>query len=516
MDSAATKAEIEKPTIVIRTENLTKRFAQVTANDSISIVIHKGEIHCLLGENGAGKTTLAECLYGFYKPESGKLYIDGEEIRLSSPSDAIRKGIGMVHQHFILVPVLSVTENIIAGTHSPGVLLHLNEAESEIKELCKEYEVDLDPRAKVWQLSVGQQQWVEILKALYVGVRVLILDEPTAVLTPLEADKLFAILKKMTDKGLSIIFITHKLKEVMQISDRVTVLKKGKWVATVNTTDVTMEQLSQMMVGRKVMFRIEKEVLPEGEPILEIKDLHSRNDRGIEALNGLSLSIKDHEILGLAGVAGNGQRELFEALIGVRDVESGQIIFNGENIIHESPGNIMAKGVRHIPEDRLKEGLIPDFSVAENLILGEQDSKNLKSGFFIDGRKVEKFASDCISTFEIVTPSPSQIIRFLSGGNLQKAVLARELSQKPTCLLANQPTRGLDVGAIEYVHTRLLAERIEGAAILLISDDLDELMNLSDRIAVIFKGNLMGTFNPLEVEVDKLGLLMAGIADSGL
>ena len=514
MDSAETKTENKETTLVIRTKNMTKSFGQVVANDSVSIDIRKGEIHCLLGENGAGKTTLAECLYGFYKPESGKLYIDEEEVHLSSPSDAIRLGIGMVHQHFILIPVLSVTENIIAGTHSPGILLNLNKAENEIRVLCSEYEVDLDPRARIWQLSVGQQQWVEILKALFVGVRVLILDEPTAVLTPQEADKLFAILKKMTDKGLSIVFITHKLKEVMQISDRVTVLKKGKWVATVNTAEVTMEQLSQMMVGREVMFQLEKEKTTQGKPILEIKDLHARSDRGYEAVNGLNIYLREYEILGLAGVAGNGQKELFEVLIGVRNAEGGQIIFMGENITNNSPRTIMAKGMRHIPEDRLKEGLITDFSVAENLILGEQDSKEIKSGFFIDGRKVDKFASECISTFEIVTPSPSQITRFLSGGNLQKAVLARELSQKPKCLLANQPTRGLDVGAIEYVHKRLLKQRMEGAAILLITDDLDELMKLSDRIAVMFKGNLMGTFCPGEVEIDKLGLLMAGIADS--
>lgn len=507
---AITKGKM--PTVILRTEDLTKRFPQVVANDSISIDIRGGEIHCLLGENGAGKTTLAECLYGFYKPEGGKLFIEEKEVFINSPQDAIQLRIGMVHQHFILVPTLSVTENIIVGTQSAGFFLELSKAENNIKTLCKEYGVELDPQAKIWQLSVGQQQWVEILKALYVGVRILILDEPTAVLTPQEADKLFAIIKKMKDKGLSIIFITHKLKEVMQISDRVTVLKKGKLVATVDTADVTMEELSTMMVGREVMFSVDKEKLAQGGSVLEINDLHALNDRRYKALNGLNLSLRGFEILGLAGVAGNGQKELFEVLIGVRKAQTGQVIFHGENIVNKSPHSIMAKGIRHIPEDRLKEGLIIDFSVAENLILGQQGSRNFKSGLYIDRAKVDKYASTCISTFEIVTPSPNHITRYLSGGNLQKAILARELSQRPRCLLANQPTRGLDVGAIEYVHKRLLEQRQDGAAILLISDDLEELMKLSDRIAVIFRGNIMGVFNPEDIEIDKLGLLMAGIA----
>ena len=499
---------------VLRVEGLTKRFPQVVANDNVSLDVRRGEIHCLLGENGAGKTTLAECIYGFYRPDGGRLSFLGRPVRLSSPSDAIQLGIGMVHQHFVLLPPLTVVENVIVGTESSGGLLDLGKAEAKLKALCSNYRLDLDLRAKVWQLSVGEQQWVEILKALYVGSKLLILDEPTAVLTPQETERLFAVLKQMTGEGLSILFITHKLNEVMQVSDRVTVLRKGKHVATVNTRDVTKAQLAKMMVGREVIFRIQKEAAALGEPVLEIRDLEALGDKGQRALQGVSLTLHRHEILGLAGVAGNGQKELFEVLVGVRPAKRGKVLLAGEDITNQTPRRIMQRGIAHIPEDRMAEGLIPDFSVAENLILGHQRDPGFRKGIFLDQAQIEKHARDCISSFEIATPATSHVTRFLSGGNLQKVILARELWQTPECLLAHQPTRGLDVGVIEYVHHRILEKRKEGAAILLASEDLDELFNLSDRIAVFYRGRVMGIVDPKEAKLEDVGLLMAGVAEA--
>lgn len=500
--------------LLLRVEGLTKRFPQVIANDNISFDVRKGEIHCLLGENGAGKTTLAECLYGFYRPDAGRIYFKGQPVRLTSPSDAIELGIGMVHQHFVLVPPLTVIENVVVGTPHAGILLDLRHAEKRLEELCRSYSVDLDLHAKVWQLSVGEQQWVEILKALYVGSELLILDEPTAVLTPQETERLFATLKRMTQEGLSIILITHKLDEVMSVSDRVTVLRKGKLVATVNTAEVTKADLARMMVGREVIFRVHKEDLPLGEPLLEVRDLHALNDRGQEALRRVSFTLHRHEIFGLAGVAGNGQKELFEVLAGVRRAESGQILLDGEDVTNCSPSELMARGIGHIPEDRLREGLVLDFSVAENLILGQQRKEPYRRGPLLNFGHIRQFAAACVSSFEIMTPSVEHPAKFLSGGNLQKVILARELRQRPRLLLANQPTRGLDVGVIEYVHRRLLEQRAEGAAILMASEDLEEILNLSDRVAVIFRGQIMSIFNARDADLETIGLLMAGVREA--
>lgn len=500
-------------TPVIQTIDLTKRFGNVVANDGICFDLRKGEIHCLLGENGAGKTTLAECLYGYYQPDSGEIRFNGQPVALSSPSDAIDLGIGMVHQHFVLIEPLTVVENIIIGTESAGVLTNLGQAERKIKELCDLYGVDLNLRAKVWQLSVGEQQWVEILKALHVGCQVLILDEPTAVLTPQESERLFNVLRQMKKQGLSIIFITHKLKEVMQVSDRVTVLRRGKLVATANTRDMTKEDLACMMVGREVVFRIERDNIELGRPVLEVRELRALNDMGQEALHGIDLRIHEHEILGIAGVAGNGQRELFEVLVGVRRAQAGQVLLGGEDITNISPQQIMAKGISHIPEDRIRMGLIPNFTVAENLILGNQRLPPYRRGLNINTRYVREFAHTCVESYEIATPSIDQKTKYLSGGNLQKVILARELRHIPRVLLANQPSRGLDVGVIEYVHCRLLEMRRSGAAILLFSEDLDEILSLSDRIMVLFKGQNMGTFQAEEARVDTIGLLMAGITE---
>lgn len=496
---------------VVETHNLTKHFPRVLANDNISFDVRKGEIHCLLGENGAGKTTLANCIYGFHQPDEGEIHFRGEAVNISSPSDAIQLGIGMVHQHFVLIDPLTVVENIILGNEGKSIILDLDKALKEIEDLCKVYGVDLDPTAKIWQLSVGQQQWVEMLKALYVGVELLILDEPTAVLTPQETERLFAVLQQMKKEGLAIIFVTHKLKEVLAISDRVTVLQKGKKIGTVNTSDVTQNKLARMMVGRDVIFQVKKDEIARGEPILEVKELRALNDMGLEALNGLSFTLHKNEIIGLAGVAGNGQRELFEVLIGVRSAQSGQVLVSGENFTNQSPGLIMSGGISHIPEDRLKDGLVLDLTVAENLILGQQWNPPFRKGLLLNNEKIEEFAQSCVAEFEIATPSIDQKAKFLSGGNLQKVILARELWLNPQVLLANQPTRGLDVGVIEYVHGRLIEKRKEGIGILLASEDLDELFNLSDRIAVIFKGQIVDIIDTDKARIEEIGLLMAGI-----
>lgn len=497
--------------ILLAIDSLTKRFPLVTANDCINLEVYKGEIHCLLGENGAGKSTLAECLYGFLTPDSGRIFFKGKEVRLTSPSDAIRLGIGMVHQHFVLVQPLTVLENIIVGTRSADLILDLPRVEARVQALCDQYGIQLDLKAQVWQLSVGEQQWIEIMKALYEGVELLILDEPTAVLTPQETEKLFAILKRMKQQGISVLLITHKLKEVMDVSDRVTVLRKGRWVDTLNTADVTKEELARMMVGREVVFRIDREQLEPGEPILKIRDLYALNDRGQPALKGITLDVCRREILGLAGVSGNGQNELFEVLMGVRKPSRGQVLIDEKDLTGLTPQQIARAGLVHIPEDRIEEGLIPEFSVEENLILGRQTESRFARNSFLLFQNIRTFAEDCIKAFEISTPSAQQKTKNLSGGNLQKVILARELTQQPRCILANQPTRGLDVGATEYVHRLLLEQRSNGVGILLISEDLDELFNLSDRIAVIYKGEILGLFAIHQASLEQVGLLMAGV-----
>lgn len=499
------------PDELLKIEHITKRFPQVVANDDISLTIQKGEIHCLLGENGAGKSTLAEILYGVYKPDQGEIYFKDKPVHLSSPKDAIDLGIGMVHQHFALMPPLTVIENIVVGTESAKPLLDLNQARKRIEELCRLYDLDLDIQAKIWQLSVGEQQWVEILKALYVGVDLLILDEPTAVLTPQKAEKLFTILNKMREEGLSIIFITHKLKEVMAVSDRVTVLRKGQLIGTVETANASQEQLAKMMVGREVVFRVEKSAVEPGQVLLEVNDLQARNNKGQKALRGVSFQLREKEILGLAGVSGNGQSELFDVLVGVREATAGAVRLHGQSITNASPRQIADRGLVNVPEDRIHQGLVMDFGIDENLILGLHRKPPFSTNLFLNERAIRRFAKEMIDNFDIMTPSATQVTKVLSGGNLQKVILARELSQKPKCLVVSQPTRGLDVGAIEYVHSRLLEQRDAGAGILLISDDLDEIFNLATRIAVIFKGEIVGLMDTEKTTREEVGLLMAGI-----
>ncbi len=378
------QGSIDSASIVVATRNLTKRFQNVVANDDISIDFHKGEIHCLLGENGAGKTTLAECLFGYYQLDSGEIYYKGKRVVLSSPSDAIKLGIGMVHQHFVLIRPFSVIENIAMGSLKSDFLLDLSSTEKKTELLCEQYGISIDLHAKISQLSVGEQQWVEILKAVYYGVDLLILDEPTAALTPQEVDKLFSVLQQMKEQGLSVIFVTHKLKEVLEVSDRISVLRRGKLIETAYTTEVTQESLARKMVGRDVVFKIAKDILAPGEPLLEIIKLNASNDQGQPALRDLSLTLHKNEILGIAGIAGNGQRELFEVMSGVRKLDSGEILFDGKSINNLSPTEIKKAGIAHVPDDRISEGLIMDFSVADNLILGRQRAKDFRKGIFLD------------------------------------------------------------------------------------------------------------------------------------
>ncbi|MDR3573250.1 MAG: ABC transporter ATP-binding protein [Anaerolineaceae bacterium] len=498
---------------ILRVISLTKRFPRVLAVDCVSFDVRPGEIHCLLGENGAGKTTLSECIYGYLTADSGSIYYQGKRLENPSPKNSIRLGIGMVHQHFVLIEELTVIENVVLGVEGPGFRLGLSQAEAKLAALCKQYGVELDLHAKIWQLPVGQQQWVEILKTLYVGSNLLIFDEPTAVLTPQESEKLFSVLQKMKAGGLSIILITHKLREVMAVSDRVTILRKGKYICTMATKDVSMVELARLMVGRDVALTVDKESVAPGSPVIEIENLTAVNDFGRKVLHNISFQLRANEILGIAGVSGNGQKELSEVLIGVRKPESGKMQVNGKVITRPSVQTLMANGVRHIPQDRIAEGIIADFSIAINLILGFQDQKAFRTGIFMKTAAILEYAKKCIREFDIATPSPNQITRTLSGGNLQKVILARELSQNPLCLIANQPTRGLDVGAIEFVHQLLFKQRQQGAAVLLISEDLDEIFTLSDRIAVMFKGQILGIFDAREANIDRISLLMAGIND---
>lgn len=499
---------------LLKIENLTKQFPGVLALDDVSFDVKRGEIHCLLGENGAGKSTLSETLYGTYTANSGTVYFRGAPIDIKSPKDAINSGISIVHQHFVVVPPLSVLENVILGTQASGLKMDTKSARDRLNYLCENYGVELDLDAKVWHLSVGQQQWVEIFKALYVGVDLLILDEPTAVLTPQQSERLFSVLKQMKEEGLAIIFITHKLNEVKAVSDRVTVLRKGKKVATVKTADVTKQELANMMVGRDVVFTIQKEDVEPGGVVVQARNLRGKNAHGTEGLRGVSFDIREKEILGLAGVSGNGQKILFDVLVGEQKPTGGTLTLNGRDITNLNPGARIRAGISSIPEDRIREGLVMDFKVEENLVLGiHRRDPFAHAGTLINQNAIRKFANQAIENFEIATPSPKQISKTLSGGNLQKLILAREFSVDTKFLVASQPTRGLDVGSTEYVRRRILEQKRDGAAVLLISEDLDEILNLSDYIAVIYKGELMDIIDANDVTIERLGLLMAGVSE---
>ena len=477
----------------------------------MSLEIRKGEVHCLLGENGAGKTTLADMLYGVYMPDDGAIYLSGERLLMSSPRDAIRAGVGMVHQHFELVPPMSVIENVVIGTQSKQ-WLDLGESRRRLQALFDSYSVDIDPDAEVGRLSVGEQQWVEIIKTMYFGVDVLILDEPTAVLTPQGVDQLFRVLRQMRADGLTVILITHKLNEVMEISDHVTALRRGKVVGTVDTAGTTRQDLARMMVGREVSLTVDNDGGDPGDPVLEVDNIFVEAESGRGSLKGLSISVRAGEVLGIAGVSGNGQNALFDALVGVRRASSGSVKVTGIDIAGVSAQKMAGMGVASVPGDRINQGLMMDFRVKENLILGNHRTNPFSRRGLMKRRPIDEFADDSVVEYEIKAPSTSHVTRTLSGGNLQKIIMARELSSDPRLLVVHQPTRGLDISASEYVRLRLLEERDRGAAILLMSEDLDEILNLSDRVAVIFDGTIVGTVIPKSTSLEEIGLLMAGIS----
>ncbi|QGP91230.1 Xylose import ATP-binding protein XylG [Neomoorella glycerini] len=496
------------PILVMR--DIVKEFGSFRANDGVNLEVETGEVHALLGENGAGKSTLMNILYGLYQANSGEIYFEGRPVKITSPKEAIDLGIGMVHQHFMLIPALTVAENIILGMQMPRGIIDLKEASRKIKELSRQYGFDIDPEAKVWQLSVGQQQRVEIVKALYRGARLLILDEPTAVLTPQEVNELFRVLKQLTQEGITVIFITHKLNEVMAICQRVTVLRAGKVVGTVATCNTGKNELARMMVGREVFFQVNKKPCSPGQTVLEVQGLEALSNKGLKALKGISFNICQGEILGIAGVDGNGQSELVEAITGLRPVTAGRVLLNGQDITNLPPRQILERNVAHIPEDRNVRGLVGAMSIKENLILQEYYKQPFSRGWFLNYDLIKDHAVKMVREFDIRTTSEELPVKNLSGGNQQKVVLAREVYRQPALLIAMHPTRGLDVGATEYVHKRLVAERDRGAAVLLVSTELDEILSLSDRIAVLYEGEIMGIVPGAQARVEELGLMMAG------
>jgi len=495
--------------------NITKRFPGVIANSRVNFDVRSGEVHALLGENGAGKSTLMKILYGMYQPEEGEICLDGSPVTIHSPVDSIGLGIGMIHQHFMLVESLTVAENVALGLPSSrGLLTDLDKVSERIVELAKIYGLGVDPDAYIWQLAVGQQQRVEIIKALYRGAALLILDEPTAVLTPQEVDEFFVTMRQMVDDGHALIFISHKLHEVLDISQRVSVLRDGHMVGTVPTKDATKNSLAEMMVGREVGIKKERIQTDTANTRLVLRDVCAGGDRGTPALKNINLEVRSGEILGLAGVSGNGQKELAEVITGLRPATSGQILLDGEDVTNKSPKDLMDRSLSYIPEERMRDGMIKEFNVAENLVLREHDKEPYSRNGILNLKTISDHAKQMITNYNVKTPSQETLVKNLSGGNIQKLVLAREISRKPHTLIAAQPTRGLDIGATEYVHLRLLEQREEGTATLLISEDLDEILALSDRIAVIYEGEIMGVIDAAEATPEKLGLLMAGVAET--
>ncbi len=500
--------ESEAPALELR--GITKRFGPVVANDRIDFDLRQGEVHALLGENGAGKSTLMSILYGLYSPDEGEIRVNGEPAEVTSPSRAIDLGIGMVHQHFMLVPVMTVTENIVLGEEpTRGVLLDVREGARKVKELSDRYGLAVDPDAVIEQVSVGMQQRVEILKTLYRDARILILDEPTAVLTAQETEELFGVLRALKEDGVSIVFISHKLNEVLAIADRVTVLRRGEKVDTVPTEGATEESLARLMVGRDVLLRVEKKSVKPGEPVLEVEDLHVRDQRGLEAVKGVSLTVRGGEVVAIAGVDGNGQLELVQAIAGVVVPESGRVSIAGEDVTGEGVRETTEAGVAHIPEDRQLCGLVLDFTLAENLALREYRQPPISNHGVLSIGGMNDRARELLKEYDVRGGEPSTLASALSGGNQQKVAVAREVASNPKLLIAHQPTRGLDVGAIEFVHGRLLEERDKGRGILLVSLEFEEVRALADRIVVIYEGELVAEFPP-DVSEEDLGVAMTG------
>jgi general nucleoside transport system ATP-binding protein len=492
--------------------DIVKRFPGVLANDHVNFDVNSGEVHALLGENGAGKSTLMRILYGLYRQDEGKIFINGKSVSIESPLDAIRLGIGMIHQHFMLVPTLTVAENVALGLPSSrGPLTDLERVSNRITELADIYGLKVDPNAYVWQLAVGQQQRVEIIKALYRGADLLILDEPTAVLTPQEVEELFITLRQMKQEGHGLIFISHKLHEVLNISDRVTVLRDGHVVDTRVSATTDKALLAHMMVGREIGVQSERISVEPGAVRLLVKDLWALGDRGTPALRGVNLEVRSGEILGVAGVSGNGQKDLAQVLAGLRISSQGAFYLDGQDVSGFSPAALMKCGIGYIPEERMRDGMIREFTVSENLILREHAQKPYANSSFLRFKTIHQRSEELVKRFNVKTPTLDTQVRYLSGGNIQKLILARELSREPQVLIASQPTRGLDIGATVYVHQVLLEQRSQGTATLLISEDLDEILALSDRIIVIYEGQIMGEFKRDQATPETLGLLMAGV-----
>ncbi len=528
------------PPLAVEMRRITKRFGALVADDQVDLTVPKGTIHALVGENGAGKTTLMNMLYGLYFPDSGEILVHGKPVTLHGPGDAIKQGIGMVHQHFMLVPPLSVAENIVLGAEPPSLArFPRREAIRRVEELSALYGLRVDPTARVKNLPVGLQQRVEILKTLYRGAEILILDEPTAVLTPQETNELFVVLRDLVDKGKTILFISHKLREVMSVADQISVLRRGKKVATLDRANTSREEIARLMVGREILPQVDRGVSHPGDPILEVSDLRCDSDRGLSALKGVSFTVRAGEVLGIAGVEGNGQSELVDVLTGLRHATGGMISLHGRVVTNNTPRKLRDLGLASIPEDRHARGLILDYSVANNLILGSQNAPEVIGGWLLSllrilkrvyrrlilgsweapevtgswllsPRRILERARRLISQFDIRGAGPTTPARSLSGGNQQKIVLAREIDGRPRFLIAAQPTRGLDIGAIQFVHQQLLEERDKGVGILLVSAELDEILALSDRVAVLYEGHITGTFTAEEATEERLGILMTG------
>ena len=503
-------------TTILELREITKTFPGVLANDKISLTLNEGEIHALLGENGAGKTTLMNILYGLYKPDEGEILVHDQKVDFHSPNDAIVHGIGMVHQHFMLIPVMTVTENVMLGIEPTrnGIFLDKAKVAKRIREISEQFGLDVDPDSLIGDLPVGIQQRVEIIKVLYRQASMPILDEPTAVLTPQEVEGLFKILQTLVDKGISIIFITHKLKEVMAVADRITVLRAGHTVGTVSPKEVDPEKLASMMVGREVNLVVRKKTAKPGEPALEVKDLFVRDERKNMVVNGISFDVRKGEVLGVAGVQGNGQTELVYALTGLLPVEIGEIRLLGESMHKPTPRRILERGVAHVPEDRQKHGLVLSFPLYDNFVLCNYYLPPFAKGISLQQNVIMENAEKLINQFDVRTPSAFVAASTLSGGNQQKVIVGREFSRPIQLLIASQPTRGLDVGSIEYIHNRIIEKRDDGTAVLLVSSELDEILALSDRIAVMYRGQIMEIVEAAKTNKEYLGLLMAGITPS--
>jgi len=495
---------------MVTMEGITKRFPGVTANEDVHLEINAGEIHALLGENGAGKSTLMSILTGLYKADAGEIYVKGQKVNFRSPKDAISAGIGMVHQHFRLVGPLSAAENVVLGSRSAGFWLNRSKIYRAIEDLSQKFGLNVDPKAKIWQLSVGEQQRVEIVKILYRGSDVLILDEPTAVLTPQESQDLFFTLRKMADSGKAIIVITHKMQEVMDMADRVTVLRNGKTVATLEKRKTTKEHLSLLMVGREIKeHRSHKKCTP-GKTIVELKNIRALNDKGLPGLTDISLQIRAGELVGIAGVAGNGQRELVEVITGLRPTVQGRVLIDGRDFTGLPPRSFIDAGISHVPEDRLGMGLVPNLNAVDNMML-KKYRRSTGWGGFLDYAPVQAETAKLVDQYDVKVAGLNSPVKMMSGGNLQKLLLAREISTQPRFIAAVYPVRGLDIAATEAVRTLLLSQRDAGNAILMISEDLDEILRLSDRIIVLYEGQIMGERSPDQTSKEELGFLMTGI-----